>query len=625
MATTNSPGVQFEYMDDGRLVPVVTGPVTDTVFIIGNAVDGPINTPVRVTAKNVESVFGPVVYNSVYTSPNGVRDNGKYNGNNLVKAYSEVVQGGCTDVIMMRLGDATHSPAASAAPAASDEYVPQTSGDALDTVLGIEISAKYPGTVYNGIGMTATWTVTGTAPDTVLTSATLTIRQDLKKKGRSLTYTINSGADTTLTKRELIHLINSDPRNFSIAASSVADSNLDEPVSLSAETSGDTKYWVLDGGVDGTRKDFSTAANLYNALMGWDGTDDGTAALNADVPAEESPFAKLETLETDVVYLSCLYADENVGSTGTPQSIAVPLAKALHEASKNDYPMVGVLGTAPTVNSIPTKVSTIVDSLIQQRTGIASDALTSNGALKMGYFVAKDDAGQTAFDWVDSDTNKVVDLGRYILLVAGPDVLISNPKLGQYVETGAGVYAGLLTTVPPNRATTNMQLPGVTHLTYTFTNRQLNKLAGGQPYDESTGDSGMGGSYVLFRRNIAGNIVINLDNTCAGRDSDYASYQVLYVVNMVASGLKKVVEPFIGMSAHATTKSALDNAVKKFLDYIAETRAIAGGEGTGYTFSITATGIDQLLGRINIELQLRPALQIKMINVSISVTPPTGA
>ncbi len=88
MANQNIPGVSFEFKDTGRLVPVITGPITDSVLIIGNAVDGPVNVPVRVTGKNVEQIFGPVAYDALYESPNGDKDLGRYNGNNLVKAYA---------------------------------------------------------------------------------------------------------------------------------------------------------------------------------------------------------------------------------------------------------------------------------------------------------------------------------------------------------------------------------------------------------------------------------------------------------------------------------------------------------------------------------------------------------
>lgn len=632
MANQNIPGVSFHVKDDGRLVPVVSGPITDTVLIVGNAVDGPVNTPVKVNSRNVEQVFGPVVYDSLYASARGDIDLGRYNGNNLVKAYSEVVLGGCTNIILMRIGDdgtkvkqAVPTWATYASTNGIETFTAAATGsDTLGSLLGIDLKAVFPGSVYNGLGIKLTFTVSGSS----VTGATLEIRQDLRRKGRKLVYTLVD-ATTKLSKRDLIQKINNDMRNQSIIASSQAtDTNLDAQVPLKTSPTGTTTaYFCLSGGTDGVRSDFGADAlaqqqGVYQALMG------SAAAVTSGEPDEDSPFARLESIEADVVYLAALYADENVGTAGAPMTIAVPFAKALHNAALNDYPMVGVMGTKPTIDSVPAKVSTIVDKLNTARSSLANDALAdTNGImLKMGWFVGDDPATKVnAFDAIDPDYNEKLDLGRYVLMVAGPDVVLSSPRLGQYVETGAGVYAGLLSTVPPDRAVTNMILSGVNQLAFSFTNKQLNKLSGGQPWDPNNKISGSGGSYVIFRRNLDGNVIVNLDNTCAGRDSDYASYQVFSIVNRVASGLKRVVAPFIGMSAHTTTKTAMENQIRAFLDHIASTRAIAGGEGVGYDFSVTASGTDQLLGRVNIELTLHPAMQIKAINITISVAPPTGA
>jgi hypothetical protein len=625
MSSRNIPGVSFVYRDEGRFVPFITGDVTDSVLIMGCAVDGPVNVPIRVNSKNVESLFGPAVYDHVYRSPEttsaGDPKAGRYNGNSLVKAFAEVSQGGCTDIILMRIGDATGTVCAHAVPAnatyANSAYTAASGAANLNTLLGVTIKSKFPGSVYNGIGMTLTWNVGG---GSVTGDATLVINQDLKKKGRALTIDIRKGG-VMLTKRQLIERINGNVRNGSLIAIPAAnETNLDEDVVLSTTTPGvNTKYYILSGGIDGVRvaNQFDTAAKMYSALMGSD------EAAAADELTEVSPLAMLESIEADVIYLACLYADENVGSEATPKTVVKQFGKAVYTAACNEYPMIGVVGTSPAVSPDASTVSTIVDNLTSEFTGTASDALVTGNVnkLKMGYFLSADaDTGLSTLNYHDEDMNTDIDLGRFVLCVAS-DVLFSNAKIGAYYETGAGTYAGLISTLPPHRSSTNMPVPGVKQLGFAYTNRQISRVSGGQPYDETLRENGLGGSYVTFRKSSTGQIVVNLDNSCALRTSDYASYQVTYIVNMVASGMKRVVEPFIGMAAHETTKSALENQVKKFLDYMAETRAIAGGDGEGYKFEVSASGVDNLLGRINIDLSLKPALQIKMINVVISVDP----
>jgi hypothetical protein len=542
--------------------------------------------------------------------------------------------GGCTNIMLMRIGDVPGVKCAQALPAGAtyasangvETFTPGGSGN-LGTILGIDLKAMYPGSIYNNLGMTLTVDTNTNG----VTGAFLDIRQDLKRKGRSIRYTI-ADATTALSKRDLISKINNDLRNLSIVAASQAnDTTLDAVVPFtgcaSPPSARTVRQFCLTGGTDGVRNDYGTTdlakqQGIYQALMG------SAGAVATGTADEDSPFAKLEMVEADVVYLAALYADENVGTTLAPMTAAVSFASALHNAACNDYPMVGVMGAKPTIDSVPAKVSTIVNKLTTVRSAQASDALvnpTDGSLLNMGWFISDDPgAKQNAFDAIDADYNEKIDLGRYILLVAGPDVVLSSPRLGQYVETGAGVYAGLLSTVPPNRAATNMTLTSVGQLAFTFTNKQLNRLCGGQPYDLINRTNGTGGSYVVFRKSMTGDIIVNLDNTCANRDSDYASYQVFSIVNRVASGLKRVVMPFIGLAASTTTKTAMENQIRTFLDQIAATGAIAGGEGVGYEFSVSASGADQLLGRVNIDLTLHPAMQIKAINVTISVAPPNG-
>jgi hypothetical protein len=209
-------------------------------------------------------------------------------------------------------------------------------------------------------------------------------------------------------------------------------------------------------------------------------------------------------------------------------------------------------------------------------------------------------------------------------MVAGPDVFIAQNQLGLYVDSPAGLVAGMLTTLPPDRTATNRVVPGQNGLVFEYTSREVNKLSGGQPWDSVALSSGLGGSYIVLRRNPAGNTVVTVDNTCASRDSDYANYQVLDIVNTVAAGIKRIVTPYIGQAGHTSTRTSMRTQIKAYLDSVAETRAITGGEGVGYNFSVYANALDTYLGRVRIELTLRPALQIKEIMVIINVAPPIG-
>lgn len=633
MAYANIPGMSLHVKDGGLLVSVPTGSLTDTVLIIGNAVDGPTGRALKVTASTAEKIYGPLVYDdNVYLPPaSRPNDTGKYNGNNLLKAYNEVTAGGCTDVMFMRVGGT------------------QATSAAASAALGMTLSSVYPGSVYNTVigtspastsGLYAKLTVTSTASGTGnITQATLQIMQRSLGKGYNKTYTIvdkTNGRSICKTKEDFILEVNGDTANRTITLAMTGGSYTDYVASSFSVTASGTKETLLtlSGGTDGTRQDGTYSADSYwlpstdedgietftTSTSAAPGAINGLARLYHELMAAETgPFDKLLMIEPDIVYLPCLYFDDNVSDTPlvVQLSAGIEFAAALHRATSYNYPMVGVMGQNPLTKIDRLSISQAVSRLITNEMG--TDYFNS------GYFVSCTSSNGTQFAFVDEDTNDVIDAGRYVQVVAGPDVVLYNDDLGSYIETPAGVYAGLLSTVPPNRAVSNMTLPGIKGLLYEYTYQQINKLSGGQPWDDMENTSGDGGSYIVLRKNALGNIIVNLDNTCAERSSDYANYQVLYIVNLAASGIKRISTNYLGLASSLATRLALKNEIKSFLDALAETGAIAGGEDVGYSFSVGADTYDQVLGRVVIKLQLRPCLQIKTISVTINVVPPTGS
>lgn len=605
----NLPGVVF-HISDNIKKPVINEPITDTVLIIGTAVDGPINKPVRVSERSASQIFGPMTYNKQYpSSAKGVGGDpniGKYNGNDLIKAFNDVALGGCTDIILMRVGDTTHT--LYAAPAGT--------GATLESLLGITLNALYPGAVYNGLTATLAYSA---ATATTGASATLTIDQSVVNKGRSEVYAlINPNTNTKITKQELIDKINQNIRNTTVWAQPTSDTD-DLTVVLPFSGTA-TEVYTYAGGADGTRENsYANAGAMYTALIG--------SPATGELAAADSPFGLLEALETDIVTLSCIYADENISDENTPSTIAIPFAKVLYTASVEQYPMVGVLGVKPLKNPTQANANNQISYLLQSYTGVASDAvvLGETTRLKLGYFMSLDPATEeTAFAYTDPDTGDRVDTGHYVQICAAPDTRNVNATFGNVKETWAWLYAGLLSALPPDRAATNLRLPGIKAAGYTLTNRQLNRLVGGQPWDTSTNLSGGGGSYVTLRKGSNDSYVVTLDNTCALRSSDFAEYHKVNICNMIASGIKRVVQTFIGMGANQATMQAMNSQVKDFFESVVVMGAIDGGKGIGYDFEIAMDANDQIFGRVRILATIRPVSQIKQIVLDITVAPPLG-
>ena len=89
----NLPGMMVEFKDGGMsLRQDVTVNSTDSLLILGTAVDGPVLDPVAVDDESVEAIFGKAI------SSNGVS-----NGSTLVKAYKQARKRGCNDIRLMRV------------------------------------------------------------------------------------------------------------------------------------------------------------------------------------------------------------------------------------------------------------------------------------------------------------------------------------------------------------------------------------------------------------------------------------------------------------------------------------------------------------------------------------------
>lgn len=584
MARENIPGLSITYKEGGLLVPVIEGPITDTVLVIGTAPDGPTGEPVRINTAHAEILFGPLLYNTYYKPyvSNGPTS-GDYNGNTLLKGLNEVALGGCSNILLMRVGGTY---ASSAITAGNNNFV---------------IRAIYPGRIYNDLSCAIS-----------SATATLTVYQSSIGKGSTLSYTLSGK-----TLVQLMNEVNTDINNRSIVIQTGTNgtSALTRQIVTSAIHLPTFSLGAAGCTTSGT-----------NCTMEEEFASGGTSGISGFVNtlcAENGAFELLQELDADIIYLSGLYADDSADESTATTSVATMLASACFLSSINGFPKFGIIGLRPMFTNDRASITTKVQDLTTNSSGWND---TQRKISKFGYFMSATETGSSQFTAVDPYTGVTVDTGRYISLISGPDVILSQRQLGNYVDSPAGVYAGFVATLPPQRAATNKVLPGINGTTYYYTNKQVNALAGGQPYTWTVGSeqSGYGGAYVVLRRDYRGETVINLDNTCALRRSDYSKLQTLRIVDAVIEGIRQITLPYIGEPNHFSTRMAIRNAIRNYLDTVAETKAIAGGENIGYSFSVTSSGSDIVLGRLMVELTLRPSLQITAIHVTVNVAPPAG-
>jgi hypothetical protein len=566
MANQKLPGMIFTYRDGG-LTPAVLLPTTEQLFILGNALDGPVNTPISIqNISDAQNIFGPLTYTGDYINPQtGIADNA-YADNNLLKAVTEALLGGAGNVACVRVGGQTAS----------------ITG-AWNSV--ININAINPGRIYNSVTVVSTSGSTG---------YTITLNQT-PSKGGSIFWTFTG----IQTLGNLVSTINNDTRNRSIIMNIPATSAT-TPISglgigtaaLSGTTSG-------TNGTGAPMEDYAgNKSGYYTALTQQYGTFDSLGGI---------PF--------DVAVLVGIYMDDQVVSApnDTTTSVAQAFANFLYTASRETQPCHGVIGVRPSGLKSPAELSIYAtNALLNPNPGyynVAARWINAGYFMQQGFFATNPDDGST------------VDIGGYLSVVAAPDIIYSQKNIGYYLENAAAAYAGMITSLPAQSATTNKALGTIKLINGTLSKSTQELLNQGLGYNPAVAGSVAHAAYVTIKYNSVLNApVIVSDNTCALRTSDYHTLQILRVANLASFMAKAVLYPFIGEADSIEARTAMKTQLTTALQKMVDAGALLGGDGNGFKFTITSDPVDLLLGQITVTMFLRPAMQIKYIQVVVNIS-----
>jgi len=573
MAALKEPGIQFT-IRDGGLVAAQLEPTTERLLIIGNALDGPVNVPIRVNSlTQAEAIFGPLTYTKGFVDPITGTESGKNSYNTLVLALYEAMIGGAGNVVLVRAGGtrATYS--------------------ATGNVLGMTVVA--PGRIYNGVRVSVVHNPVGASGMT-----RITITQPAVKGG----VMYSDFQSTTTTLQEVCDKLNSDARNSTIYFSVPAVSGTLMVSTLTAYPSG----IAFSGGTYGTA---APGEDYYASKAGY----------YATLTATGGTFETLASAEFNLALLTGIYADDQVvdGAEATTTSVATDFARFLHVISSEAQPVHGVIGLRPTGLRTPGDLKALADNNYLATTygnyGVAADRW-----IKFGPFM------KDGFSMVDPYTGETVDIGKYLSVVAGPDVILYcsglNSSKAMYNTNGAAVYAGLVSSIAAHKAATNKALGAVSALLGNFPQLTRAALISGVGKDDYLGYAG-GGAYVVFKTSqVVGVPVVVQDNTAALRTSDYAVLQILRIVNLASQLAKQVLFPYIGEPNTVEARGAMKTNLKSAFDKMVEAGMLLGGDSVGYDFAITSDRLDQVFTQINVTMRLRPSLQIRDIIVTVSVS-----
>ncbi len=537
---------------------------TDRLLIIGTALDGPNNSPRKVnTQQEAETIFGPLVYATPFVNPNtGLSDNA-YAHNELVRAYVEAVRAGAEDIWLCRIGG-------------TKAGILSLGGSA-----GYNVTARSAGRLYNGIVVTAT---------SGATSGTLTLANPAALGG-SLTYNISSG--TTLV--QLVNTVNSDSRNraLTLSLTSAADAFALARTIMGSGTTSSGTY-----GTAASSEDYnSNKYGLYTELTREDGTFDSV------------------DLEADLVLLAGIYLDDQVvsGSAATTTSVGADFAEYIYNLNQH-HPTHGFIGLRP-LGMDDTNPEAIIAHIRNYWEDTSAGYVSSTLKwLKAGYFMS------AGFTGVGSQ-GETLDYGSYISVVAGPDVRMGHPTLGNYQTSPVATYAGFVSQLDSHRATTKKQIPGTLGLAYAIREKQIVRLVNGIGFNSITRSNGRG-AVVVFRRNtetmlpeIAYDVTFAYDRSLA-----HADLQAQRVANEAVRLIKRELDPFIGEGINTQNMMAMESRVRRVLERMVELGKLhQSGEGDAFAFTITATPNQIANNEVSVDLVLRPALQAKRIRINTTV------
>lgn len=381
-------------------------------------------------------------------------------------------------------------------------------------------------------------------------------------------------------------------------------------------------YPTAGGTQDALGKVYVEEYNGVNYFWWWmpsDPTADADATFTADAGANIYPSvgAASATLKTDGTSLT--------GSDFHEVNFGYQLANFCYVQSTNNTEMTGVIGVLPPnsfalkdvstwVGQLPTTTEDANGNVVVSTNGsgllgnkwmsgrinagnLSAHTIGGIAGLYNGGFIATDDG------WIDgtqqSDVNDhLIDIGKYISVVAAYPILANPSRTTSYSATGAPTYGGFYPTLPPQSAPTNKSLRNV-RLPFRINKTKLDQLAGQR--------------YVTFHAKPRG-IVISDAPTAARPDSDYQRLSTVRQVKACMDAVREAGEPFLGEGMTGALIAALDTAVDSALKALVKLGVIVK-----YDHQVTSTPAQRVLGQATVELKIIPAFELRQITVVVAL------
>lgn len=192
-----------------------------------------------------------------------------------------------------------------------------------------------------------------------------------------------------------------------------------------------------------------------------------------------------------------------------------------------------------------------------------------------------------------------IDIGAYISLV-GDSPLHLNSIIGTvgYTESAAAYYAGLVAQLDEKTAPTNQLAQGI-RVPYKLGKRRLDDLVASKM------------TMMVQRRD--GAYVVDAP-TAATDASDYRRLSTVRIVSLVERKVRKVGEQFIGQVASDAIKEGFRSQLEESLQDLQ-----IRGYLKSYRFTVDATRVEEILGKLNVKLVLVVPHEIRQIFYTVSL------
>ena len=194
-----------------------------------------------------------------------------------------------------------------------------------------------------------------------------------------------------------------------------------------------------------------------------------------------------------------------------------------------------------------------------------------------------------------------VDIGRYISVVMAWPILftpVDATGFG-YIATGAPVYGGFVSQLAPQSAPTNKVIPGV---------------ASAFRLSKSRMDDLVSVHYVVFTPRERGTICVDAP-TAATVASDYQRLTTVRIVTETVKRLREVLNPFLGEGITTPQLNAMQTTSDRVLTDTIKDGLLQRGEA-----SISATAVERVQGKANLDLLLVPAFELRQIFITVSLS-----